>query len=130
MSDFKRLCPECGSANLTTERRPNGESRCIECGYIDLTSEFDRHNEAKSGKEKDQEITKLKNALEVAKKTIGFYADKGNWFYDFGMYQNEFKSIAEEDSEVFDIDGKLIPKHYGGKRAREAQKQIKEIMEG
>lgn len=41
-------CPECGSDNVTTERRPNGESKCIQCGYRDLTSEFIRHNEAPS----------------------------------------------------------------------------------
>lgn len=76
-----------------------------------------------------EEITRLKKALEIANEAIGFYGNKGNWFYDYGMYQNEFKSIAEEDSELFDIDGMLIPKHYGGKRAREAQKQIKEVME-
>lgn len=76
-----------------------------------------------------KEITRLKQALEIANEAIGFYGDKGNWFYDNGLYQNEFKSIAEEDSELFDIEGKLIPKHYGGKRARKAQKQIQEIME-
>ncbi len=88
-----------------------------------IIPEIDRYYESL------QEITRLKKALEIANEAIGFYADKGNWFYDFGMYQNEFKSITEEDSEVFDIDGKLIPKHYGGKRAREAKKQIKELME-
>jgi hypothetical protein len=33
-------CPECESDNIETERRPDGDSRCVNCGYRDATEYF------------------------------------------------------------------------------------------
>jgi transcription initiation factor TFIIIB Brf1 subunit/transcription initiation factor TFIIB len=33
-------CPKCRSTNISTERRPDGNSDCIDCGYGSQTSEF------------------------------------------------------------------------------------------
>jgi len=34
------MCPKCKSLNVETERRPNGDSRCLECGYRAPTQRF------------------------------------------------------------------------------------------
>lgn len=33
-------CPECGSSNIATERRPDGDSTCKVCGHSDKTAMF------------------------------------------------------------------------------------------
>lgn len=33
-------CPKCTSTNVSTERRPNGDSRCLRCGHSDHTANF------------------------------------------------------------------------------------------
>lgn len=35
-------CPECGSTNVATEKRPNGNSQCIDCTYSAPTEDFRR----------------------------------------------------------------------------------------
>lgn len=34
------ICPECGGSSLSTERRPDGDTRCTACGYRDKTEYF------------------------------------------------------------------------------------------
>jgi transcription elongation factor Elf1 len=36
-----RKCPKCGSKKVSTERRPNGDSKCGECFYSNATVKFD-----------------------------------------------------------------------------------------
>lgn len=33
-------CPKCGSHNVSTQRRPDGDSTCQYCGYKSKTEEF------------------------------------------------------------------------------------------
>lgn len=42
-------CPKCGSPDILTERRPDGDSTCQECGHKDKTSNFDFIKECKTG---------------------------------------------------------------------------------
>lgn len=35
----KVACPKCGSTNLLTERRPNGNSECLDCKWKGSSSE-------------------------------------------------------------------------------------------
>lgn len=37
----KRKCPKCNSENIATERRPNGNSKCLDCQYEAKTQDFD-----------------------------------------------------------------------------------------
>lgn len=73
------------------------------------------------------EITKLKKALEIANKAIEFYADKANWQTpeSQGFYVDD---ISKDVSDMIETDDS--ESGSGGDKAREAQKQIKEIMEG
>lgn len=36
-----RACPKCKSENIQTERRPNGNSKCLDCDHEDATLIFD-----------------------------------------------------------------------------------------
>ena len=81
-----------------------------------------------------KEITRLKKALEIANEAIGFYADPMTYFSDHEG--GEFGYISEDDREDLHISIKEFndtePDFYdevGGKLAREAQKQIKDVME-
>ena len=38
-------CPNCGIVHNTTERRPNGDTKCFECGFIDKTAAWQLFNE-------------------------------------------------------------------------------------
>lgn len=67
---------------------------------------------------RDQEITKLKKALELANKAIEFYAD----------VTNNPKQYMRQGYLVYNLKKKIFVD--GGEKAREAQKQIKEVMEG
>lgn len=85
--------------------------------------------------EQCKEITRLKKALEIANEAIGFYANPMTYFSDHEG--GGFGYISEDDREDLYIAIKEFndtePDFYdevGGSRAREAQKQIKEIMEG
>ena len=66
---------------------------------------------------KDQEITKLKKSLEVANEAIEFYANEAK-FID--GYEHDESPVTRGKIKIWVL----------GKRAREAQKQIKEIMGG
>lgn len=68
-------------------------------------------------REKDQEITRLKKALEIANEAIGFYAE----------VTNNPKQYMRQGYLVYNLKKKIFVD--GGEKAREAQKQIKEIME-
>lgn len=76
---------------------------------------------------KDQEITRLKKALEIASEAIGFYANTYNWASDADN-NPDFYDCIENDFHDCNEDGYKFKS--GGKKAIEAQKQIKEIMEG
>ena len=72
---------------------------------------------------RDQEITKLKEALKIANEAIEFYAEHKNWLRS--SLADVARTIGPEDLE--EIKGYAI--RCGGLKAREAQKQIQEIME-
>ena len=38
-----RECPRCKSKNISTERRPNGDSKCGDCNFSGSTMYFDRY---------------------------------------------------------------------------------------
>lgn len=38
-----RRCPKCGSKDVSTERRPDGNSECGQCQYSGLTKYFDTY---------------------------------------------------------------------------------------
>ena len=40
MSISAMLCPKCSGTQITTERRIDGDSKCIECNHVDKTSKF------------------------------------------------------------------------------------------
>lgn len=84
--------------------------------------------EYKDRKDMLKEITRLKKALEIANEAIGFYGNKENWGYS-GVPKNRahLAGIIVDNDCGMDLDKY---KFMGGKRAREAQKQIKEIVEG
>jgi hypothetical protein len=42
-------CPKCGSPDVRTERRPDGDSECQECGHKDKTANFDFIKACKTG---------------------------------------------------------------------------------
>lgn len=68
-----------------------------------------------------QEITRLKKALEIANEAIGFYAKEDNW-----LFSPEYEAPSIRTEIKLDHDCQV---GCSGKRAREAQKQIKEVME-
>lgn len=70
----------------------------------------------------DQEITRLKKALEIANEAIGFYAKEDNW-----LFSSEYGTPSIKTEIKLDHDCQV---GCSGKRAREAQKQIKEILGG
>lgn len=74
-----------------------------------------------------EEITKLKKALEIANEAIGFYANKSSYC----TTKNVRPRIPWEKRLVVasDVDEDCAGFPVAGLRAREAQKQIKEIME-
>lgn len=41
MSHSRYECPLCGSPDVLTQRRPDGDSTCQECGHSDKTAKFD-----------------------------------------------------------------------------------------
>lgn len=71
-----RTCPECSSDNVATERRLNGESKCVNCGYRDLTTEFDRHNEKPSYKELEKKLVLSEASYSVASKSNRVFIDQ------------------------------------------------------
>ena len=75
-----------------------------------------------------REIESLKKQVAILKEACEFYGDKENWFgggdndytYFQGIRLNENESISE-DWEAFGTNS------YGGKRARQALKEIREL---
>lgn len=45
--EFK--CRKCGSTNIVTERRPNGDSECLDCGNKSPTRDFFYDEEIEEG---------------------------------------------------------------------------------
>ena len=37
---MKRMCPECKSTKVATEKRPNGNSNCLDCKFTGPTAKF------------------------------------------------------------------------------------------
>ena len=69
------------------------------------------------------ENEKLKRALEIAREKLGFYANHIEWDYDNKDKEGEFCEIAVTDMEC------LNPRlSIGGKRARQALKEIEEVL--
>lgn len=50
---MKCECPKCGSPDVLTERRPDGNSTCQDCGYSAKTGQFDIKEEKMDVKEKE-----------------------------------------------------------------------------
>lgn len=78
-----------------------------------------------------QEITLLKKALKIADEAIGFYELHNNWLgineaNPFNLSGLKWIRIVEDDAFYDDKNRE----YRGGKRAREALKQIEEVMEG
>jgi len=46
------ICPRCLSANVQTERRPDGYSKCLDCSYEKPTKEFSIEKKLVNKKEK------------------------------------------------------------------------------
>lgn len=55
---MRRECPKCGSTDILTERRPNGNSTCQKCGHSEKTAIFDEHQL--------KELKKLSDKLDLA----------------------------------------------------------------
>lgn len=47
--ELQRECPKCMSENVSTERRPDGDSVCADCGFKAQTKYFDRYRLAAKG---------------------------------------------------------------------------------
>ena len=67
---------------------------------------------------RDQEITRLKKALDIANEAIGFYGNLNRWSSPI-MRQGRLISMPKIETSL-----------DAGDKAREAQKQIQEAMEG
>lgn len=85
-----------------------------------IIPEIDRYYESL------REITRLKKALEIANEAIGFYADTANWQApeDQGFHVDDL-SLGVRDM----IEAEDSMSGCGGEKAREAKKQIQDIME-
>ena len=75
-------------------------------------------------------IQNLESALQAAQDALEFYGDKANWIDDSCA-----ESVYETDSSLLvaynhDDEEQIGLVNYGGKRAREAQAKIGEILNG
>jgi len=125
----KGYCLKCGLSSFTTEKRPNGDSRCIHCGYAGRTIEFYKEQPNPNKVLKDLSIKfvvtstirkqELKEALELrgvnipeeSEHNINFFDGIFYWLHD-GMilYQNSlngFEAVLAEEV-VFPDAMKLI----------------------
>lgn len=80
--------------------------------------------------EKDNK--KLEEALRVAREAVGFYGDENNYLqsYDDGLNETVVVFNNKDDVEyVYDTDNSIIGE-IAGKKSREAEKQIDEMLNG
>lgn len=62
-----RMCPKCGSSNVATERRPNGNSNCKNCGFSDKTANFN-YDDLKKAQNLLKETTPTRMVLDKLQK--------------------------------------------------------------
>lgn len=58
-------CPKCNYFKVATERRPDGNSKCIACQYEAPTKEFDVRNWDWIDQETQKQLDKLKSLMSV-----------------------------------------------------------------
>lgn len=100
----KRKCPKCNSENIATERRPNGNSKCLDCQYEAPTQDFDADSVSGpiNNQEKINEIAeKLKNNPEMLEKlsVALFQMSVGNE----ERRQDAFEFIAKLMKEIDEV---------------------------
>lgn len=96
------VCQKCGF------KLASPSEECVACGFKEVR--IYTVKDAGEINRLQSELTKYKKACEVLRESNRFYGDKDNWYH-------------EEDTLVF-----LNCSDDSGKRARQAEKQVKEIL--